>query len=1098
MENKENKNIISELATYYMNPDKYPNKNKDNIEREIKNINKGLLTNKETNCDLLQQIFGYYTSDDSTAPINSIIYKTRADEKGIAATREYKEIYFNEIIQNANDNTTGNKLEINVSKSDNQYELSFTYKDDGFNIENIIGFLNTEIHTKRDKLSATGKHGVGIKSLFYFVDYMKIESNVIIEFKISTVVEGGTEKISTASTYISKNGNWNYDDKKTVFTISFPEKENYEVYNVGKLKSFIDTCEKKPFETKDIENFFFSDSQENLIFDARGLLFTDKNKGKNSGIKKMIFKNSDNKELFSISCEEKAAYLEEKNRCCLAGVKLNDEMKFECLLFTLEGDENKQNFSTAMPLNISVGSKRYYETYYLPQANEWNLNILINSEYSNVSRTKLTDDDTKKDGIKADIDKKLLEIYRFMVSEKINNSELRTSISIAFHSMLNISENFIKICLENDLNNMYLQKYINETEENKKQFFIYKRDEKEAYEKTLIGQTISKGDISGFMDEYIFKDDSAKFDENNFIDKAKEIYKITFDNNNTDLKEILNIAGTIKELIFYRITDGFYKNNECSLTDEQVDNWNKKIYDKIKSADKVNESLTIIGRYKLHSGISVTGEIKDASFYEYLFNNPGNSNGNSDMPYRTFEAVGKKTFDNDYKELKSILLQENNVITGKAYWSTRYNAYNTYYYSMNYHERSLENTDDFKNINLLINTILTQEEIKKNIICFQNMLVISNLNGRSHLTCDDNSQCYKVNKTYRKEKKLIFININFLRIMYAHSWEDFCYYIEFFRKIPKIDEFGKFEIYTKKDEKSLFSIDKNYLVDVFKFFYEDNRFNMYSNKKNRFNFDIELIGEINNNLCPPDCFNYIRNQLDVKVYLFQTNKVNNKNEIMYCYNNEVKILNENLFKEFGLTKNSNNKEIIIVCNDRLDYKESIKKVLGNEFKANTFIEKFEAFIPENQSYAIYGEEYDNITGKYCELNTRNKKIRGVYADLFKDYRANILKSIITARGNNDGICCCCGKKMNTDDMQLIITTNINYKTKNEYPQVVEVVCKKCREIIKKSHMNTKVINENEEFYVEYKCKIQNSHQSKKVVFKHRLCNGLLKLYYVKK
>lgn len=60
--------------------------------------------------------------------INSTIRKTRADEQGLSATKGYKEIYFNEIIQNANDNTTGESIRIILSNSNNNYEMSFSIK----------------------------------------------------------------------------------------------------------------------------------------------------------------------------------------------------------------------------------------------------------------------------------------------------------------------------------------------------------------------------------------------------------------------------------------------------------------------------------------------------------------------------------------------------------------------------------------------------------------------------------------------------------------------------------------------------------------------------------------------------------------------------------------------------------------------------------------------------------------------------------------------------------------------------------------------------------------------------------------------------------
>ena len=155
--------IIDEIVKYYMNPKKYLNVNKNSITEKIKKLDDILLNGSDDTEELLGGLFQKYSSGKLDSEIVKTIYKTRADEQGVKATIGYREIYFNEIIQNANDNTDGDKIDIIISKTEKYYEMTFSYKDKGFSVENIIGFFNTEIHTKRDNLSTTGKHGVGIK-----------------------------------------------------------------------------------------------------------------------------------------------------------------------------------------------------------------------------------------------------------------------------------------------------------------------------------------------------------------------------------------------------------------------------------------------------------------------------------------------------------------------------------------------------------------------------------------------------------------------------------------------------------------------------------------------------------------------------------------------------------------------------------------------------------------------------------------------------------------------------------------------------------------------------------------------------------------------
>ena len=113
---------IDEIVKYYLNPKKYLNANKEKIKNEIQKLDDILLGASDDAEDLLVNLFSKYTSDSLDSDINKTIYKTRADEQGISATKGYKEIYFNEIIQNANDNTDGDILDVIISRPEDDYE----------------------------------------------------------------------------------------------------------------------------------------------------------------------------------------------------------------------------------------------------------------------------------------------------------------------------------------------------------------------------------------------------------------------------------------------------------------------------------------------------------------------------------------------------------------------------------------------------------------------------------------------------------------------------------------------------------------------------------------------------------------------------------------------------------------------------------------------------------------------------------------------------------------------------------------------------------------------------------------------------------------
>jgi len=94
--------------------------------------------------------------------------------QGISSLQGYREGYFNEIIQNANDLHCGDSICIITGEDGNKLTLECQYDDKGFSLSNIYAFLNREMSDKTDDDSQTGKFGVGIKSFFKFVENLRI------------------------------------------------------------------------------------------------------------------------------------------------------------------------------------------------------------------------------------------------------------------------------------------------------------------------------------------------------------------------------------------------------------------------------------------------------------------------------------------------------------------------------------------------------------------------------------------------------------------------------------------------------------------------------------------------------------------------------------------------------------------------------------------------------------------------------------------------------------------------------------------------------------------------------------------------------------
>lgn len=154
----------------------------DVIEKYIDEANSFLLDGKDKP-NFYDEFIGKTLSDLKTT-INGCI-KARNNPKKKDDLKKYKEGYFNEIIQNANDivwklEQVNPVLEIVVAKHEQVYTVKCMYPDKGFTLENIYGFCTRGNSNKKSENGQEGMYGIGIKSLFCFVDELEIESNIYI------------------------------------------------------------------------------------------------------------------------------------------------------------------------------------------------------------------------------------------------------------------------------------------------------------------------------------------------------------------------------------------------------------------------------------------------------------------------------------------------------------------------------------------------------------------------------------------------------------------------------------------------------------------------------------------------------------------------------------------------------------------------------------------------------------------------------------------------------------------------------------------------------------------------------------------------------
>lgn len=1086
---------IDQIRIYYMNPDLYSKKNKEEIENAIKTLDNYLLCDDDTaeGKELFEALSERYSTADPNSPINTLMLQTRIDDEGISATKGYAQIYFNEIVQNANDNTTGTDLWVIVDKNSEDYIVDFYYDDKGFSVQNIIGLFNVEFHIKKNDMSTTGKHGVGIKSLFYFVDELSIASNIEANFKIAKLEE---EDMEIAESELKINDKW--DQKTTHLRICYKQKENYKGFNVKKLNRLIELIIAKA-NSEEVKTYFEDEDQEKLVFDYRSLLFMDKNKGKTVGIKNIYFgyKNKENIS-FSISSEteEEKIKIGEKNieKNCL---KFNENVRQIYYVVTIEKN-NEQNFSVAFPQfnQIKKTKKRFYETFYIPNAPDTDdLNLLVNSKYSSVDRRKLTDKDEEEKIILDCIDNDIMQVFKFITSEECQkgiSSEWRKEISQIFHVCLETSDEFIKLCYENKIHNRYLMKYEEKGENGlNNRYIAYRKEPKEAYEKKLLGQTWSKDDVIAIVEKYILKEDAIVFDENKYIKELLNVYRRAFETDEKELCYVLWVYGSIKELIKFRIKG----NRFCeSLVLSDIDNWIIK-----ENIERKDEKIvcSLIGRYNLYPYINAIGDMTGASFYEYLF---------QEGEETSIVQRQKSFFNEKYEELKKKLhlvfvnAKRGGTVSFKGIegpqeynkkqivFCTSYHvnaSYDTYYDKGNctiygYHNTDALGVELYELFLRLWKEDKNFERHTRNFVTYM-MLTDSAYPEWGNLKEEtDHPRGRKTEQVFWSG----FINLSFMQDVKIHSLEQYEKYISYFTI-----EHAFWEKWIKSIDAE-FEYSEDCLQKLFALYYKTGIWKKYK---------IHLKIKMNNvveykNCCPQEFCMFIEKLTGLKISLMQIAQVKGKKELIYLYNNKLKMWLNNSWEEIAeVVQESENKNIFILCNQPMDMKNAVCKVLSDPDISNITtdtVEKCSAYIFNDQLYAASGDDYVKFIDKEMEENRRTRKKFGEYSA--NGLSADQLKYIISARGNNDGTCCCCGRKM--EKKELIIVDNSSEQTKEKYAKIINVVCKECCNILKISHKKSEVINEDGKWKVEHTCVVQNSHQSKTVKFSYCVSDGVRQLW----
>lgn len=467
-----------------------------NVARELKSADQFLLKGKGKK----PTWFDGFLDSNKQKMIETICRATR--EEGIASLAGYREGYFNEIVQNANDLHCGKRIDIETKIHGTKYTMSCKYRDNGFQISNIYGFLNREMSDKSSAAGQTGKFGIGIKSFFQFVDSLSIESNVNLSFTIERNLEA-KESIPGVTGDVSLNENW--DKKHTILEFTF-DSELESGFDIEKL---VTLCEYLDGEAVgiDSEEMFQCGKGNQFVFDIRSLIFMGMDETKEA-ISSIYFSGAEREIEITYSFDEVEQFEIDSEKWDIRKGRLqcmedgDEEYEWEYLLCHTE------KYAFAYPLyqdedifldedDIMNVNNRFYSTYFLKEDTDnaiLPMGLLVHSEYANMHRTDLGDSTESIKKALTNIKNKMLMLFELFSSSQIGKSRYAMDISNVFHRFLYLYSSVSgKVYKESPLNldNLTTERLPKNLEGNTCTYVVY-HSENEPYTKS----SYEEGDIS--------------------------------------------------------------------------------------------------------------------------------------------------------------------------------------------------------------------------------------------------------------------------------------------------------------------------------------------------------------------------------------------------------------------------------------------------------------------------------------------------------------------------------------------------------------------------------------------------------------------------
>lgn len=554
-----------------------------------------------------------------------------AMQQGISSIQGYREGYFNEIIQNANDLHCGEEMEIAAQRDGERYRLRCVYRDSGFSLSNIYGFLNREMSDKLHDPSQTGTFGVGIKAFFKFVEELSIHSNVWLAFRMDRSREGPVSGIAEI------NPDW--DGAHTVLELSYRGETETE-FNTEKLTALTNALNTRG--PQDCLRFFVTGKDSEMVFDIRSLLFIKLHSGGKQSLTHLAFSGSAHR--IGLCCERTdeermVSYREVLWRTgtlhlCM---ELDGETAWErrCLYFANE------RVSIAMPLGGYTSEKnRIYATYYLKTDAGERLcpsGLLFDTQSANMHRIDVGDSEEAINRVYEELRTQMGELYALITSEAVAALPFAGEISDAFHNLVAryLSEDRNRFP-ESPLNYPYCTSgLLPKTGKGEpiRPYVVWHREQEEydtaSYQEGDIVRELRENYFE-FVEEGKVWDRKQLLEDRNCIPGVRNVYVRLLtepdgipSENCRFAAEILNYFGSVREFLAFAVSG---RRTDGNVTDAEVDIWLTNMQERVGRYFREDIFCKLLGRYRLNPAIAYDGKIIQAnlSFKDYLFNAPRN------------------------------------------------------------------------------------------------------------------------------------------------------------------------------------------------------------------------------------------------------------------------------------------------------------------------------------------------------------------------------------------------------------------------------------------------------------------------------------------